>query len=839
MLGLPSILREPLALAAGTLDLYAAPGTAASSCGQASPCGLQDALDEAATANPGAPVKILLENGVYSGAFVWADSAASAPTTLTLAGPASLPGATLDAGGSGAGLTVDAPSGTTVVDDLTLTGGSAASGGAIEVSAGSLHVESSTLFGNEASVSGGALDVAAGSALLEGSSVVGNDAPADGAIAAAAGAAVTLHADVLADNGAAPACSSSAVTDDGYDVADDASCLGSSASSTSVSGPAATLDAELFGAAPALVPAGEAGGVVPLIGDAGDPAYDDVSSSVGALAAASSFCSQRDERGAARLQAGASGCDSGSMQFAPPVVSSLSPTSGGPGTTVTVSGNGFLFDPVVSLGSAVVSPHVSSNQSMSFSVPAIAGGPASLTVNNPDGSSTLQSAFDVLTPLQVATTSLPTAEVGVAYSTALQASGGSPPYTWNIVGNPPSGLALSSGGALSGRPADAGTMAVVVSVADADHAHAGASIALVVVAAPAVATTSLPSAELGHPYSVSLSASGGTPPYSWSIQSGAVPGGLLLDSDGMLTGIPGMLGPAAIDVRVSDSLGSSGSASLALTVLGSAPAAQRYVVLDANGGLTESSGDTLRAGGGRLDPVVGIAAAPRGWWVARRSGRVVGVGGARTLGSLPRNPGSPVAGIAAVAGGYYIVTSAGAVYGFGSARAAGSLDLTGTQRRVVGIAAPRRGRGYWLLESNGVVAAFGSARSLGSPPLHERIGRWVGIAVDAAGSGYWVATGSGRVLDFGTAAGEGSLSSQPHAGSVTGIAAAPRGSGYWLVTSVGDVYAFGTARLASALVGTPASLTSGPAGTLGSAAPTTSPPAGQPAGNAVAIAAAG
>ena len=54
--------------------------------------------------------------------------------------------------------------------------------------------------------------------------------------------------------------------------------------------------------------------------------------------------------------------------------------------------------------------------------------------------------------LTVTTTSLPGAQIGVAYTATLTASGGVLPYTWTVAGTLPVGLTLSTAGVLSGTP---------------------------------------------------------------------------------------------------------------------------------------------------------------------------------------------------------------------------------------------------------------------------------------------------------------------------------------------------------------------------------------------------
>lgn len=81
-------------------------------------------------------------------------------------------------------------------------------------------------------------------------------------------------------------------------------------------------------------------------------------------------------------------------------------------------------------------------------------------------------------------------------------------------------------------------------------------------------STSL-SAANGSSVSITLSASGGTAPYAWSIIGGAVPSGITLSSSGVLSGSSTQSGSHTITVQVTDATG--GSASQAYTLLIEAP----------------------------------------------------------------------------------------------------------------------------------------------------------------------------------------------------------------------------------------------------------------------------
>ncbi|MBV8818497.1 MAG: putative Ig domain-containing protein, partial [Acidobacteriaceae bacterium] len=150
---------------------------------------------------------------------------------------------------------------------------------------------------------------------------------------------------------------------------------------------------------------------------------------------------------------------------------------------------------------------------------------------------------------------LPNGVVGVAYPGAtLTATGGTPPYSWSLAGgsNPlPPGLSLSSTGAISGTPTTAGTYNFTAHVTDSGMQAVDATYQIVVVNQLQITTMSLPGGIVGTAYaSTTLTASGGTTPYSWSIMSGSLPPGLSLSSTGSITGTPTTAGTYTITFKV-------------------------------------------------------------------------------------------------------------------------------------------------------------------------------------------------------------------------------------------------------------------------------------------------
>jgi len=147
--------------------------------------------------------------------------------------------------------------------------------------------------------------------------------------------------------------------------------------------------------------------------------------------------------------------------------------------------------------------------------------------------------------LTITTTTLPHGQVGVAYSTTLAATGGTVPYTWSITaGTLPAGLALDAAtGAITGTPTAAvNATPLTFKVVDADNPAQTKSVNLTLTIAPAalvITTTTLPDGMVNTPYTVTLSATGGTSPYTWSLMSGTLPAGLSLNaSTGAISGTP-------------------------------------------------------------------------------------------------------------------------------------------------------------------------------------------------------------------------------------------------------------------------------------------------------------
>ena len=161
--------------------------------------------------------------------------------------------------------------------------------------------------------------------------------------------------------------------------------------------------------------------------------------------------------------------------------------------------------------------------------------------------------------ITVAPSTLPAATVAALYSQTITASGGTSTYTFaKTAGSLPAGLTLASNGTLSGTPTAGGSFTFTVTATDSSTGtgpYTGSlSYTLTVTAATVtVAPASLPAATVGAAYSQTITASGGTSPYSFAVTSGSLPAGLSLASGGVLSGTPTAGGTFSFTVTATDS----------------------------------------------------------------------------------------------------------------------------------------------------------------------------------------------------------------------------------------------------------------------------------------------
>ena len=149
--------------------------------------------------------------------------------------------------------------------------------------------------------------------------------------------------------------------------------------------------------------------------------------------------------------------------------------------------------------------------------------------------------------------------------------------TWNLVlGTLPAGLSLSPSGTLAGTPTAPATSSFLLQASGGDQtAHNVYTITVDPATTPTTPTPSIPSttthlspADVGQPYAASLTATGGSQPYTWSISQGQLPDGISLSSLGILSGSPTIEGNFSFALTVTDSNNQTASALFTLTIRG-------------------------------------------------------------------------------------------------------------------------------------------------------------------------------------------------------------------------------------------------------------------------------
>jgi len=251
----------------------------------------------------------------------------------------------------------------------------------------------------------------------------------------------------------------------------------------------------------------------------------------------------------------------------------------------TFQSNGGITPIVWTLTSGSLPTGLTLNSNGTLSGTATATGSFTFTVQAGDGSSpsqtiTLNVAINS-TPLLVINTpsgALLDAVAGKAYTTTLQLTGGTSPFTWTVTsGQLPVGLTLSAAGVLSGTPTTANTTAtpLTLQVQDSGSPAQSKTLNVTIRVAPALAITTiagaLPDAVQGVSYNVSLNSSGGITPLSWTVLSGALPSGLSLGSTGSITGTPTATGTFSFTAQAQDSSNPPQQQTVALTLRSATP----------------------------------------------------------------------------------------------------------------------------------------------------------------------------------------------------------------------------------------------------------------------------
>ena len=206
-------------------------------------------------------------------------------------------------------------------------------------------------------------------------------------------------------------------------------------------------------------------------------------------------------------------------------------------------------------------------------------GTSAFTVAASDALDPLNDASAALTitvanpPVIVAVPALPPSRLTVPFSGALTATGGSGAFTWAVdSGALPAGLGLNAAtGAISGTPVGVGIYDARVTAADAGEPANGMTVPVIIAvgAEPIrIITAALGSGRERVVYASTLRAAGGGGAAAWSVSSGTLPPGLVLNgTTGAISGKPTAAGSFDLVVTATDTSDAANTTTAAYAIV--------------------------------------------------------------------------------------------------------------------------------------------------------------------------------------------------------------------------------------------------------------------------------
>ena len=292
---------------------------------------------------------------------------------------------------------------------------------------------------------------------------------------------------------------------------------------------------------------------------------------------------------------GSNGSGTGSLSYSLTVASSSTPLTLSPSTlpsatvgtaysqTISASGGQSPYTFSVSFGSLLPGLTLSSTGTIS-GTPTTAGNFSfTITASGSNGSGMGSITYNVMvstsgggsTTLTLSPSTLPNAIVGTSYNQTVTATGGQSPYSFVLTsGVLPVGLSLSTAGQISGIPTTVGNFTFTITATSSNNLTGSITYTVSVAndgsggpgSAIALAPATLPNGIVGFTYNQTITATGDTPPYTFSITSGTLPPGLTLFANGSLSGIPVVAGNFTFTVTALSATSRTGSRTYTVSI---------------------------------------------------------------------------------------------------------------------------------------------------------------------------------------------------------------------------------------------------------------------------------
>jgi large repetitive protein len=243
-------------------------------------------------------------------------------------------------------------------------------------------------------------------------------------------------------------------------------------------------------------------------------------------------------------------------------VTSTNPVQGSPAQATWSVQSGNLPAGVTLSPQGVLSGTPTGEGSFTFVVRAVGGGDTSDTETE---TLTVRQALVATSPFHGAALK---AEVGIPYTAAVTATGGSGTYSYALTsGTLPEGLQLGTDGRLAGTPTVPGRYTFGIGVSDNEGRKTTVNGALSVSAQLAILTLKLKPTKVGRVFRSRIETVGGAAPKQWTILRGKLPPGVNFAKKlGLFLGTPRKAGTYRLTLQVVDPLGATATKNITIVV---------------------------------------------------------------------------------------------------------------------------------------------------------------------------------------------------------------------------------------------------------------------------------